>query len=349
MAGSDHGAPLTVERAVGARLGWVAPELYEWYPRPVLEAQLAADLAGAVALVGDRDFASSFRRDVGVPVDVDELAWANQVLRLGDGGWALTGIRFRGLDVTKPFVDVVVTTAEATPAGVAHVAAQVATTYAAFGPLCVRFDVPDPDALVVALDRDRDRDRDGDGTRAEVDQYVVAGLVTSLRERPTGPSYDRVELRRGEPGPLASRAAAIYDELHRSDSRTRLWATAEDAESLAACAEQGLLFEVRIDGEPAGVVAALREDAHGLLGHVVEELCLDAGHRGRGLAQAVLEHLVRALPDDDGGTLWGTIHPDNAASLRNSLGFGRRKVGGFLWVTPPGLPGMAAPTSPAGV
>jgi hypothetical protein len=38
--------------------------------------------------------------------------------------------------------------------------------------------------------------------------------------------------------------------------------------------------------------------------------------------------------------LWGTIHPDNAASLRNALRMGRQKVGAFVWVAPPGLPGM---------
>jgi L-amino acid N-acyltransferase YncA len=90
------------------------------------------------------------------------------------------------------------------------------------------------------------------------------------------------------------------------------------------------------------VVAALREEAHGLTGHVVQEICLDAAHRGRGLAPAVLDHLVRALPREEGATLWGTIHPDNTASLRNALGIGRQKVGGYVWVTPPGLPGMAS-------
>jgi L-amino acid N-acyltransferase YncA len=338
MAGSDGAeAQPTLERVVAARLGWVAEVLHEWYPRAALEAQLAADLAGAVALAGDREFAESFRRDVGLAIEVDDLAWANRVMDLPEGGWALTGIRFRGLDPTLPFVDVVATTAGPTAPEVAEVAALVAATYAAFGPRCVRFDVPDPDALVAALTGD------AGGARAEVDQYVVAGPVASLRERPTGPSYDRVVLRHGEAEPLAARAAAIYAELHQGTPLTRLWATAEDVESLAACAAQDLLFEVLVDGEPAGVVAALREDAHGLLGYVVQELVLDAAHRGRGLAAPVLQRLVRALPSDDGATLWGTIHPDNAASLRNALRIGRRKAGGFVWVTPPGLPGMAGP------
>jgi L-amino acid N-acyltransferase YncA len=323
-----------LEALVAARMSWVADVVHEWYPGPALETQVAADLAGALALVGDREFAQTFRRDVGVPIDVDELAWANQVLELPWGGWALTGIRFRGLDITLPFVDVVATTAGPSAAEVAGVAAAVAMAYGAFAPRCVRFDAPDPDALVSALAADVR------GTRAEVDQYVVAGLVGSLRDRVTGTSYDRVALRPAEPHQMAARAAAIYAELHQQAPRTTRWATAEDAESLAACAEEGLLFEVVAEGEPAGVVAALREDAHGLLGYVVQELCLDASHRGLGLAAPVLQHLLHALPGDDGLTLWGTIHPDNTASLGNALRVGRQKVGGFVWVTPAGLPGM---------
>jgi L-amino acid N-acyltransferase YncA len=150
----------------------------------------------------------------------------------------------------------------------------------------------------------------------------------------------------GDPAPLAARAAAIYADLHRDLPRTRMWARAEDEESLAECAAEGLLCEVVVDGEPAGVVAALPEDGHGVTGYVVQELCLDAGHRGRGLAAPVLQHLVRMLTADEGATLWGTIHPDNVASLRNALRIGRQKTGGFVWVTPPGLPGMPAGPDP---
>jgi len=326
---------MEMAEVVAARLPWVSGDLREWYSPAALESQLAADLAGALALVGDREFAARFRRDAGLSVDVDELDWAHRVLALPGGGWALTGIRFRGRDVTKPFVDVAATSAGPTPAEVARVAALVATAYAAFEPRCVRFDVGDPDGLVAALADEPD------GAGAEVDQYVVAGLVASLQQRATGPSYDRVTLRQGKPGPLAARAAAIYADLHAEAPSTVLWAGAEDVESLAECAAEDHLFEVLVDGEPAGVVAALREDAHGLLGYVVQELCLDARHRGRRWAAPVLQHLVQTLPAYDGTTLWGTIHPDNAASLRNATSVGRRTVGGFVWVTPAGLPGMS--------
>jgi hypothetical protein len=230
---------------------------------------------------------------------------------------------------------VVATTEPPGPDGLVAVAAAVLPYFVSFHPLCLRVDAPDPAGLAERLAAD-----ERFGPRCSVDQYVVAGPVAELRGRPRASSYEVVSLLPGEAAALAARAAAIYAELARRNPDLLMWARAEDAESLAACADEGLLFEVLVDGEPAGVVAAVRDDAHGMSGFSVEELCLDADRRGRRLSPGVLQRLVDELPAADGDVLWGTIHPDNAPSLRNSRSIGREVVGGYAWVTPAGLPGM---------
>ena len=323
-----------------ARLAWVSPRLREWYDDARLVRQLASGLADEAGRVGNVVFGAEFRDGVmsgaGIGASADPLDWANRRIDLPTGGWAVVGIRFRGLDVTRPFVDVVATTAPPTPEGLAVVADAVLPSYAPFDPRCLRVDAPDPAGLVEHVAAD---ERFGPG--CSVDQYVVAGLVAELRDRPRAPSYEVVSLRRGDPAALAVRAAAIYAELARGNPDLLMWARAEDAESLAACADEGLLFEVLLDGDVAGVVAAVRDDAHGMSGFSVEELCLAADRRGRRLAPGVLQRLIDALPAADGDVLWGTIHPDNAPSLRNSISVGREVVGGYVWVTPAGLPGMS--------
>jgi hypothetical protein len=318
-----------------ARRAWVSPRLREWYDDARLVRQLASGLADEAGRVGDVVFGAEFRDGVGVAASADPLDWANRRIDLPKGGWAVAGIRFRGLDVTRPFVDVVATTEPPTADGLATVATTVLPSFASFDPLCLRVDAPDPAGLVEQVAAD---ERFGPG--CSVDQYVVAGPVAELRGRPRAPSYDLVALRPGDAGALAERAAAIYAELARRDPDLLMWARAEDAESLAACAIEGLLFEVLLDGEAAGVVAAVRDDAHGMSGFSVEELCLDADRRGRRLAPGVLQRLVDELPAEDGDVLWGTIHPDNTPSLRNSVSVGREVVGGYAWVTPAGLRGM---------
>jgi len=322
---------------VEARLPWVSGVLRSWYAESALRAQLRDGLTAEEHRIGNIDFGREFRDGVGVRPDTDPLDWTNRRLDVPDGGWALTGIRFRGGDAKRPFVDVVATTEPPTREGLARVASAVVPAYQDFAPRCLRVDAPDPGALVEALGND---ERFGPG--CGVDMYVVAGPVEELRDQPRVAAYDRVGLRAGDPDQLADLAAAVYAELTASHPEVAEWAQAEDAESLAECAEEGLLFEVLVEGEPAGVVASVRYDAHGMAGFSVQELCLGAGHRGRHVASAVVQRLVEELPANPTDVLWGTVHPDNTPSLRNALSVGRVIVGGYVWVTPAGWPGMRA-------
>jgi GNAT superfamily N-acetyltransferase len=319
---------------VAARLPWTSSVLSQWYGQERLRAQLADSLAVELGRVGDESFARSFREAVSVDVDADLLSWSNRILPLDDAaGWVLAGIRFRGMDVSKPFVDVIACTQQPTGAGILDVVTAVARAYAVFGPLCTRFAVPDADGFMRVLDA-------GFGPGSAIDMHLVAGLVRQLRAAPRVTTYEQVELRAGDPSFLADRARDIYADLAAEHPETALWATPESTDSLEESASSGLLFDVAVDGRPAGVAAALREDAHGMTGFVVQEIALDRAYRGRGLGPAVLQRLVDRLPDRGGDVLWGSIHPDNVSSMRNALRVGRRPVGAYAWVTPPGLPGM---------
>jgi L-amino acid N-acyltransferase YncA len=319
---------------VETRIEWTSALVRSWYDPAALAGQLRRGLTRESDRIGDEVFGTEFRDAVGVDVPAP-LAWANRRLELASDGWAVTGIRFRALDVTRPFVDVVATTAPPTADGLAAVAAAAEREYRPFAPLCLRVAAPSPADLLAEL-----ADDDRFESTSSIDMSLLAGLVSDLRERPRASSFAVVALRPGEPEPLAERVAAVYAERTGSEPAQAMWATPEDVESLGECAEEGLLFEVLVHGEPAGVVAAMREDAHGLAGFEVEEICLDAAHRGRRLAPATLQRLVDELPARPGDVLWGTIHPDNQPSLRNALSIGRQVVGGYLWVTPAGWPGM---------
>jgi hypothetical protein len=321
-----------------ARLAWTSPTVAAWYPRDDLRRQLRRALEPEADRMANPDFGLQFRDAIGIDGPADPLAWANRRLDLPGGGWAVTGIRFRGGVAKRPFVDVVATSAPPTGDGLAEVAAAVLPAYAGFTPRCLRTEAPDVASLLATLAGD---ERFGP---CSVDQYVVAGLVSSLRAEQHATAYLRVSLRAGQPAELAARAREIYDDLGAGEPGLAAWASPEDADSLADCAEEGLLFEVLVDGVAAGVVAALRHDAHGMTGFSVHEICLDAAHRGQHLAPATLQRLLDALPARSGDTLWGTIHPANRRSLRNALSIGRVLADGYVWVTPAGLLGMPDPS-----
>jgi hypothetical protein len=324
-----------MEDMVDARRTWVSETVESWYAEADLTRQLHAALAVEAHRVANVAFGQEFRNLVGLEGVDDPLAWANRRLDLPDGGWAVAGIRFRAGDASRPFVDVVATTEPPTPGGLAAVAEAVLPAYRAFAPLCLRVDAPDASGLVERLGRDP---RFGD--RCGVDMYVVAGRVERLRKHPRASAYPDVSLRAGDPRELAEQAAKIYAELTAREPELATWAHPEDVDSLTECAAEGLLFEVHVDGSPAGVVASVRDDAHAMAGFSVQELCLDSAHRGRHVAAAAVQRMVDELPAGPGDVLWGTIHPSNIPSLRNALSIGRVHVGGYAWVTPAGLPGM---------
>ena len=327
-----------VERLVTARLPWTSPLIRSWYAEDALRQNLREPMSVEEDRLGNVDFGRDFRDGVGIGGPQDPLAWANRRLDLSDGGWAVAGIRFRGRDTRLPFVDVVATTAPPTPDGLAVVTGTVAPAFDEFAPLCLRVDAPDGPALVDALHVDRRFE-----PSSAIDMHVVAGPVDVLRHHPRSSRYDRVEIRADDAETLTPRVAEIYRDLSAAEPELATWAHPEDLESLTACEEEGLLFEVLVEGAPAGVVAALRYDDHGMTGFSVQELCLDPEHRGQRLAPGVLQRLVDELPARSADVLWGTIHAANAPSLRNAVSIGRTLVGGYVWVTPAGFPGMSAP------
>ena len=317
-----------------ARLAWLHPRIRSWYDGGQLLDQLASALEVEAHRVGNVDFGAGFRSDTGLVVGAP-LDWANRQIDLTSGGWAVTGIRFRGLDPNRPFVDIIATSEPPTPDGLAAVAASTVPAYAPFRPRSLRVEHFDPAALVAQLETDARF-----GQRCGIDMHLVAGRVDELLARPRVPAYDHVTLRQGAADRLAGLVADIYHGLAARNPDLLLWATPETADSLADCAAEGLLFEVLADAGTAGAVAAIRDDAHGMTGFSVQEICLDDRYRGRRLAAGVMQHLLERLPAEAGDVLWGTIHPQNRPSLRNSQSIGRAPVGGYAWITPAALPGM---------
>ncbi len=332
-----------LDEMTAARLPWTSDAVKAWYAQPDLLTQLRSSLETEASWVNDETHGRWYRDVANTGGETSPLAWANRRLDLPDGGWAVTGIRYRNRDNSRPFVDVVATTAPPTLDALVSIAQVVLPEYETFHPLCLRVTAPEPDALVKHL---RNDSRFGPG--CAVDTYVMAGLLTDLRSRPHPRHHDAVTLQPTDPAALTGRVEAIYAQLAEQNPETTLWATPLDAESLSDCAQEKLLFEVMHDGASAGVVAAIRDDAHGMRGFSMEELCLDTAHRGGGLATATLRHLLDQLPGQPGDVLWGSIDPSNLPSLRNAVSIGRGLVAGDVWVTPYGLPGMPATTPPPG-
>jgi hypothetical protein len=87
--------PGLVDELVEVRMPWVSRRVRSWYAEDELRGQLRTAMAPEAERVGNTEFGVQFRDALGLDVEPDASAWANRRVELGDGGWAVTGIRFR--------------------------------------------------------------------------------------------------------------------------------------------------------------------------------------------------------------------------------------------------------------
>ena len=310
---------------------WVSAEIKQGSPawRENLSRWLEAD----VALVGDAAWGAQIRDLVKLPIP-DPLAWANRWIELPGGQWAIAGIRFRGRDVEKPFVDIIATSLPPEAAGI-EALAEVLPHFEEFAPLCLRVNLPE--STLSATELSETEDFHGD---AQSDLLIVASPVDEMKMRSQALLFDATTLVPCSVQDAAQLTTEIYERLATPRPQLREWATPADAQSLEEAADQDLLFEIRVNDETAGIVAAERQDAYGFTGFCMQEIALNAAHRGRGIGVAALQHLVRALDAKPHDLLWGHIHPGNIPSLSNAQASGRKIVTSHAWITPTGYPGM---------
>jgi hypothetical protein len=169
---------------------------------------------------------------------------------------------------------------------------------------------------------------------SEPDLRWVIGHVAHLRSLPLLPSPASIIALRA-PSDLAFYPR--YESAHAEVSRgftplMRASVRLESGETLAKCRNEGALFEILIDGEWAGIIAATRESGLGLPGFQIAEEILTAPFRGRGLAKPVQREFVAQLPAKDDDFLSGMILAENRPSLRTALGVGRTDLGGFHFI-----------------
>lgn len=330
-AGSDTLTLMTNSYALQAAERWISSQIKDWSPD--WRANLSDWLEPGLRLVGDADWGGQIRDMVQLPIQ-DPLAWANRPVELPDGHWAIAGIRFRGRDIEKPFVDVIATSLPPVPSGFAALA-EVMPHFDAFSPLCLRVNMPDPEKGLRTLAASNE-----DAGRAATDLLIVGRPVAEMLEQSAAKRYDDVSLVPCEPEEAEARIAAVYDELKAARPQLEQWATPADVDALEDAADEGLLFGIRVKGTSAGVVAAERENAYGFTGFCMQEIVLDSAHRGQQIGVAALQRLCRELPAAPYDVLWGHIHPDNVPSLRNAQESGRKVLTAHVWLTPPGYDGM---------
>lgn len=193
--------------------------------------------------------------------------WANRVIALPHGEWALAGIRFRDRNLERCFVDIIATSLPARPESLATLAPAL-EFFSEFSPKRLRIVIPDLDLFTAS--------GDPAAPDTEPDLRVVAAALDEATPLSTG----YVSLVSTNPDAASSLAEQMYGRIAADNPVLLEWSHLSTASCLSDPADEGLLFTIRFRDEDAGVLALLRQDDYGLAGWLVEEKCVDPAFRG---------------------------------------------------------------------
>ena len=268
----------------------------------------------------DEEFANSFCQSCHV-LKKEPRAFLNRQVELSEGRQCIAGIRFLGMDLDKPFVDVLPNFAFNEQSTLCEVKREISTLFSDFKPRAMRLLVNNYAALPGWQKKG-----------AIVDLYYVAGSIRLLRQK-LKPSNSALSIELAQSLDFYDEYLSIFEHFHRENSDLAIHVTPESRQDLRASMEQGGLFQIKVDGKWAGLLAAERATECGLSGFLVREEILRQEYRGKKLAPVAMNQFIHELPASDGDLLFGTIHSMNTPSLKTAQAVGREVVSAFVFVT----------------
>jgi hypothetical protein len=320
---SAPGAALQQFVAAAAR---AAPVLKSWLGHVQLERNLRGEAESWLGRATDADLARAYARHFPVQGTRPE-EYRNRLFETDTGQRVLTGIRFRQLDLTRPFVELIWQDRPfRNPAELERVLGAVLGAYRAFSPRYVTFFQAEP-ALTSWCEL----------PGVTLQDRLLAAPVRQVAQAVVE-YQERIRLQPARARAIYERYSAEYAALHASSPELRDAAGAESVAALEEAEQAGSLFEVFVAGEPAGVYALAASSRAGTGGYQVQEILLYQRFRGRGLAPAVHIAACRCAAVAQECLLWGVIGVANASSLRTALRVGRRVIGCRYRYRPPALP-----------
>lgn len=222
-----------------------------------------------------------------------------RIFNLDNGDFILAGIRFRNLELDKPFVSV---WSSSSKISVEVIANCIKKEFAVFKPQFLRMRFPYPHS-----------------THANIDSLTVAGLI---KEMPTLHSQE-IELRPATSVDFYDRYLEEYEAFYQKDPELRHEVRTESLEGFDEPLKNGLLFKVFIKESFAGIMAGQKSDLYGRKGLCVYEELLFQEFKGQGYGPLIQNAFVKKL-EHQFELLWGTISPLNPRSLKTALRNGRK-------------------------
>jgi GNAT superfamily N-acetyltransferase len=293
------------------------PLLLEWYGQVTLTDHLLGDVQRDAREFFSNDFAAKFggrTSELGIAPEF----FKHRLLEVA-GRRLIVGIRFFGMDIQRPFVDVSRISKPLEHQSQQHeISELLSKEFAIFKP--TRWRIFQPSHLEYQF------------AGCDPDKRVIAGLLSSINAQPEPPNFKRVQLKPAINLEFYPRYEALYQDLYAQRPWLSDVSHIETLEDLQQYLEHDRVFEIFVDDTWAGITIAARNQECGLKGWLMIEIALESHWHGQGLGVAVQRQLATRLEDAGRDTLFGTIGAVNIPMQKTAAKVGRLDLGGEYWV-----------------
>ena len=300
-----------------AAMAQAHPKVLQWCGA-TLEANLRKGSVSAVASVVDEDQAEQFAKAMHV-LGLPSECFKSQLID-SDGARLIAAINFRDVSGATPYIRILRSTVP--PGAISDWSALkpcLAEAFGEFKPEAVIFSHPAHLPLRAPTTR--------------IEDHLLAAPAGDIANGPRVAGFERVALRPSVNVEFYPRYNAMYESLYLERPALRGEVRTESKDDLADCLAHGFLFEIFVDGQWSGVLAADRRNVGGVQGVYMIEIVLEHGARGQRLGPAVHQHLAATVAKvDPTEIILGTISAKNPWSRQTALRAGRIEIGAWHWV-----------------
>lgn len=239
--------------------------------------------------------------------------YCNKIIKLSNNNSIMTQLRFKGLDLKKPFIEILFTNFEVNNNNIEEICLCVSKNYNTVPNTCLRFFNK---SNIVNLERN-----------CQIDKVLYANYYTSPL-----PAYINSKMVHLE---IPTDVTSFYDEyLHEYNAVNKEFATPLSIEMLQKLIIKESFFLIKNGNNIIGSIAANEKYVGSIMGYEIVDEIIYQKYRGNSFASEAQNLLINKLISNKLEVLiLGTIHPNNIASIKTAESNNRIRLGAWHFIS----------------
>lgn len=320
------------ESLIQAKAVQASPLLKRIYTKTDLYKQCAHELQEDIERLESNHLALLFAKYASI-TGRHPSEYKTRLINCDNGNIALCGIRFRGMDISQPFVTVTTTLKPLSINSINVLVDNISKIFEAFKPQYVQFYIPSYLDIEPA-----------NFPSAHWDNRILANSLDTLTKNAAQdiacPSHTKCELLSANSLTFYNQYEMAYNKLLDDFPQHAVMMELKPIEDMRAWVAQGFVNLLCVNDKLAGVIIVEPDNSLGMTGFYIIENIIFSEYRGQGLGKWMQLALIYQLVNDPSrqsrrqktDMLFGTIHFDNASAIQCAKSVGRDDIGGYLWV-----------------